>query len=140
MNQSIVQLDDLPDKILMIILKKLWNIRVLYSLIGINKKLDRIACDPVFTKYLSLVNGSSDDSVCPLPDIVLNRFCSQILPKIHHHIQQLDLESSTMERILSTTSYPNLHSLRLFKLYAKTAVSLFTSKTAVYFSTFESCF
>ncbi|UJR12634.1 hypothetical protein I4U23_016809 [Adineta vaga] len=94
---------------------------------SINKKLDRLACDPGFTKYLSLVNGSSDDSVCPLPDIVLNRFCSQILPKIHHHIQQLDLESSTMERILSTTSYPNLHSLRLFKLHSKTAASLFTN-------------
>ncbi|CAF1570105.1 unnamed protein product [Adineta steineri] len=131
MNHSIVQLNDLPDEILMMILKKLWNIKVLYSLIGINKKLDRIACDPVFTRYLSLVNRSSNNSVAPLTNEVLNRFCAQILPKIHHHIRRLDLESATMERILSTTNYPNLHQLGLFNLHAKTAASLFTSKTLI---------
>ncbi|CAF1403549.1 unnamed protein product [Adineta steineri] len=129
MNDSTIQLNDLPDEILMMILEKLWNIRVLYSLIGINRKLDRIACDPVFTRYLQLMNGVSHNSVGQLPEIVLNRFCSDILPKIHHHIRRLDLESSTMERILSTASYPNLHQLGLFNLHAKTAASLFTSQS-----------
>ena len=133
MNHSIVQLNDLPDEILIMILKRLWNVRVLYSLIGVNKKLDRIACDPVFTRCLSLMNGSSNNSVGPLPNVVLNRFCSQILPKIHHHIRRLDLESSTMERILSTTNYPNLHELSLYKLHATTAISLFTSKILISF-------
>jgi hypothetical protein len=135
MNHSIVHLNDLPDEILMIILKRLWNVKVLYSLIGVNQKLDRIACDPVFTRRLLLMNGLSDDSVGPLPNVVLDRFCSQILPKIHHHIRQLDLELSTMERILSITNYPNLHELRLYNLHAKTAISLFTGKTYTCFIT-----
>ncbi|CAF4162050.1 unnamed protein product [Adineta steineri] len=129
MNDSTIQLNDLPDEILMMILEKLWNIRVLYSLIGINRKLDRITCDPVFTRYLQLMNGISHNSVGQLPEIVLNRFCSDILPKIHRHIRRLDLESSTMERILSTSNYPNLHQLGLFNLHAKTAASLFRSKS-----------
>jgi hypothetical protein len=134
MNHSIIQLNDLPDEILLIILKKLWNIRVLYSLIGVNKKLDRIACDPVFTRCLSLVNGSSYNSIVPLPHVVLHRFCSQILPRIHHQIEQLNLESSTMKRIFSTKNYHNLRELGLYKFHAKTAISLFTGKTLIFFS------
>ncbi|CAF3980128.1 unnamed protein product [Adineta steineri] len=139
MNYSIVQLNDLPDEILMMILRKIWNIRVLYSLIGINQRLDRIACDSIFTRYLSLVNRSSNNSVAPLTNEVLNRFCSQILPKIHHHIRRLDLESSTMERILSTTNYPNLHQLGLFNLHEKTAASLFTTELHVCLSDLTDC-
>jgi hypothetical protein len=40
MKRSLVQLNDLPDEILMIILKKLDNDQVLYSLIGVNKRLN----------------------------------------------------------------------------------------------------
>ncbi|CAF1440394.1 unnamed protein product [Adineta steineri] len=139
MNDSIIQLNDLPDEILMMIFGKLWNVRVLYSLIGINRKLDRIACDPVFTRYLQLMNGISDNSVGQLPEIVLNRFCSHVLPKIHHHIRRLDLESSTMERILSTANYPNLHQLVLLNLHAKTAACLFTTQLYVCLSDLTDC-
>ncbi|CAF4649203.1 unnamed protein product, partial [Rotaria sp. Silwood1] len=40
---------------------------------------------------------------------ILDRFCLQILPKIHHKIQFLNLESSSMERILLSTNCPNLY-------------------------------
>jgi hypothetical protein len=36
----------------------------------------------------------------------LDRFCSQILPKIHHKIKWLNLESSIMNDILLCTNYP----------------------------------
>jgi hypothetical protein len=133
MNYSIVQLNDLPDEILMIILKKLCNIEVLYSLKGVNKRLNRILRDPIFTRRLSLMRCFSNDSINPLSDAMLNRFCSQILPEIHHQIQRLVLESSSMGRILSATNYPNLRELGLYKLQEKTAMSLFTSKTLQFF-------
>jgi hypothetical protein len=47
---------------------------------------------------------------------LLDRFCSEILPKIHHQIQWLSLESSSIERILLAANYPNLCQLDIFIL------------------------
>ncbi|CAF0915593.1 unnamed protein product [Rotaria sordida] len=46
-----------------------------------------------------------------LPDAMLDRFCSFILPKIHHNIQSLLVELSSMERILLVCDYPKFHKL-----------------------------
>ena len=48
MNHSSIQFDELPDEILLIIFKKLDHIRVLYSFIGVNKRLQKIASDYFF--------------------------------------------------------------------------------------------
>jgi hypothetical protein len=40
MNNSIVNIVDLPDEILLTIFKKLDNLDVLYSLVGVNTELD----------------------------------------------------------------------------------------------------
>ncbi|CAF4371440.1 unnamed protein product, partial [Rotaria magnacalcarata] len=58
----------------------------------------------------------SDDSINPLSDTILDRFYSQILPAIRHQIQWLDVESSSMERILLSTNYANLYRLGLYNL------------------------
>src|SRR5690349_20829140 len=108
MEYSCVQLNDLPDEILLIIFKKLANIEVLYSLIGVNKRLNKIAHDFVFTNHLALLTSTSDGFVYSLRYLILDRFCLHILPKIHQKIKWLDLESRSMERILLATNYPNL--------------------------------
>ncbi|CAF3876551.1 unnamed protein product [Rotaria sordida] len=61
-----------------------------------------------------------------LPDAVLDRFCLEILPKIHHKIEWLDVESSSIERILLLTNYSNLNGLRLYDLTSERARDLFT--------------
>ncbi|CAF4196491.1 unnamed protein product [Rotaria sp. Silwood2] len=54
MNQSDIDLLNLPNEILLVILKKLDNIDVLYSLFGINnKQLDILVEDGVFTNILN---------------------------------------------------------------------------------------
>ena len=116
MEHSSVELNDLPDEILMIILKKLSNVEVLYSLIGVNKRLNTIVHDSIFTNCLTLMRCFSDDSIYPLPDPILDRFCLQILPEIHHKIKWLNLESSSMKRILLATNYPNLYGLGLYDI------------------------
>ncbi|CAF3795494.1 unnamed protein product [Rotaria sp. Silwood1] len=78
-----VQLNDLPDEILMIIFKKLANIEVLYSLANVNKRLNRIAQDSVFTNELALFLSTCNSFVYALPDPILDGLCSYILPKIH---------------------------------------------------------
>jgi hypothetical protein len=97
MEYSCVQLNDLPDEILMIIFKKLANSEVLYSLLGVNKRLNKIAHDSVFTNDLSLLTFTWDGLVYSLPDPILDRFCLHILPKIHQNIKWLHLDSQSME-------------------------------------------
>jgi len=133
MEHLLVELNDLPDEILMIIFKKLNNHSLLYSLIGINKRLNTIVRDPIFTSHLTLVRRSSYDSIYPLSELKLDRFCLQILPEIPYQIKRLDLESSCMERILLATNYPNLHELGLFDIDIETARSLFVGKTSPFF-------
>jgi len=128
MEYSRIQLNDLPDEILMIIFKKLANADVLYSLSGVNKRLNRIVHDSVFTNDLSLLMCAADDLDYSLSDLILERFCSHILPKINQKIQRLHLESLTMVHILRATNYPNLYAISLHNIQAKTANDLFTGK------------
>ncbi|CAF4898214.1 unnamed protein product [Rotaria sp. Silwood1] len=126
MENSFIQLTDLPDEILMNILKQISHVDVLYSLIGVNKRLNNIAHDRIFTSYLNLMISCSHGNIYPLPNPILDRFCFQILPEIHDNIQWLNLESSSMERILLSTNYPNLYRLDLYDLDIEKAKDFFT--------------
>ena len=103
---------DLPDEIIMLILNKLDNVDVLYCLMDVNPRLDRILHDAMFTKKIALVETTS--SVERLDEKLLDRFCLEILPKIHHQIQWLSVNSLSMERILLAADYPNLYQLDIF--------------------------
>ncbi len=127
MQSSYVKLNDLPDEILLIIFKKLANIEVLYSLFGVNKRLNKIAHDSIFTNYLTLFMPRSNGFVYSLPDAILDRFCLHILPKICKKVEWLDLESRSMERIL-LTNYPNLTRLGLYNIHIETLNRFFTGK------------
>ncbi|CAF4357909.1 unnamed protein product, partial [Rotaria socialis] len=87
---SSAQLIDLPDEILLIIFKNL-NKRDVFS--------------------LTLFNYLPCDCIYPLPDLILDQFYLQILPKIHHKIKSLDLEPLSMKRLLLSRNYPNLFRL-----------------------------
>ncbi|CAF3699409.1 unnamed protein product [Rotaria sp. Silwood1] len=107
MFNSRIELSDLPDEILMIILKELHNSEVLYSVMGINKRFDRIVNDSIFTRNLTLITPFNDLNQLTGP--ILDRFCLQIIPQIHHKIEWIHIESSWIEPILQVTNYPNSH-------------------------------
>ncbi|CAF0959553.1 unnamed protein product [Rotaria sordida] len=132
MEHSTIQLTDLPDEILIIIFKKLYDVEILYSLIGVNKQLNKIIHDSIFTRVLTLLNYRLDGSICSLPYPMLDRFCSKILPEIDHKIEELNLESSSMGRILLATNYPNLHRLSFYGLNIERAKYLFTDKSLIF--------
>ncbi|CAF4038362.1 unnamed protein product [Rotaria sordida] len=129
MEYSCIGLNDLPDEILMIIFKKLNNLDVLYSLQGVNQRLNHIIYDPIFTSRLTfvkrLLHNFIDVFHC---NMVLNRFCLQILPEIGHQIKWLDLESSSMKYILHAAHFPNLHTLGLYNINQESAQCLFTDE------------
>ena len=129
MLNSSIGLNDLPDEILLHIFRKLNNIDLLYSLQNLNQRLNRIIHDSIFStrlaflqwlphKYINLISSQ----------MMLNRFCSEILPDIHENIKCLDLESSSMKDVLGAANYPNLHGLGLWNINEDSARSLFTGK------------
>ncbi|CAF1388260.1 unnamed protein product [Rotaria sp. Silwood1] len=134
MEDSFIQLDDLPDEILTIILKKLPNYQVLYSLIDVNERLDTIAQDSIFTSYLTLVPCRND--LKQFTNRMLHRFCDKILPIIGYKIQWLNVDSSFMDRIFLSTIYPNLTGLGLYNVALETARDLFTN-TSYFIHIFE---
>ena len=124
MSQSNVHLLHLPDELLLIILKKVSNIDVLYSFLDINNgRLNTLAQENTFTNILEFV--SIDDI------FIINRFCTEILPRIHHSVKCLILHPVLMKRILLVTDYPNLTQLKIVDFQQEIASKYFTSKHLV---------
>ncbi|CAF2987958.1 unnamed protein product [Rotaria sp. Silwood2] len=124
MTEHNVHLLALPNEILFLILKKLDNIDVLYSLLGINnQRLDIIAQEQIFTNMLNFVSISqSTDEISSIPGSILDRFCIDILPRVHQNVKSLILEPVSLECILRGGSYPNLTQLQIFN-FNKAVVS-----------------
>ncbi|CAF1534673.1 unnamed protein product, partial [Rotaria sordida] len=134
MEYSSIQLNHLPDEILIYIFKKLSNAEIVYSLSGVNKRLNKIVHDSIFTNDFSLFMSTSDGLVYSLSYLILYRFCSHILPKIHQKIQWLHFESVSMEGILRAINYPNLNRINLHNIRSKIAIDLFNDKQIIYWS------
>ncbi|CAF0853120.1 unnamed protein product [Adineta steineri] len=110
-----IYLYNLPYEIIFFILKKLDNMDILYSLFGMNHRLDNIIQDKIFTTMLNFVSISSlTNDISSISDRMLDRFCYNVLPRIHYNVKHLILESTSMGRILHAGSYPNLTELKLF--------------------------
>jgi hypothetical protein len=118
MDYSPVQLNDLSDELLLCILNQLNNMDALYSLVGVNQRLDRIVRDVIYTRDVDLMVEPAASA--------LDRFCFDILPRIHHNVECLVLDSSTIERVLLAGSYPRLRKLTLVNLDRAVASRLFT--------------
>jgi hypothetical protein len=129
MNNSSVELTDLPDEILLMIFTKLNNILVLYSLHGVNDRLTKFIQDPIFTTRLNFLRWSSDELIHMFSSkIIHTRFCLEILPEISSNIRWLDVESSSMRHILCAAHYPNLSGLGLYNVRKYQATRLFRGK------------
>ncbi|CAF1197568.1 unnamed protein product [Rotaria sp. Silwood1] len=129
MNQSNISVLDLPDEILLIILKKLDNMDVLYSLLDVdNRQLNIIAQENIFTNTLNFVLTTFTNDISSMSDAIIDRFCKNILPRIHYNVKSLIVDSLSMERILLAVDYPNLTELKLFNFNGKIASCYFTDE------------
>jgi hypothetical protein len=128
MNYSSANLLDLSDEILIIILKNLNYIDVLYSLIGVDQKFDRLTRDIILTQSVDLTskNSSNNDDDSKINSI-LKQFCLHILPQIQHNIQSLTLDPWSIDSVLSIGNYPQLHKLTLVDLHIGTVCCMFHS-------------
>ncbi len=132
MKHSFLQLVDLPDELLLMIFKNLENVLALYSFMGINRRFDQILHDPIFTNRLTLMTCSRYSCFYPMCSEIIDRFYFNISPEIHHEIQWLNLEASSMERLLAT-NYPKLSGLGLYNIKEETIEQHFTgNKTQLF--------
>jgi len=125
MNNSTLSIVDLPDEILFIILKKLNNIDMLYSLVGANQKLDNVACDIHFTRAIDLMTISLNEADDSRPNTIFDRFCLHILPRIHNNMECLTVQACFLDRVLHASNYPNLRKLNLVDLKLDMASHIF---------------
>ena len=134
MNHSTISINDLPDEIILMIWNKLNNLDILYSFVGVNQRLDRLVQDPLYTRSIQLAETIMNE-YCSLPDSIIDRYCLNILPKIHQHIECLCLEPSSMERILVSNDYPRLHKITFTKISEDFVLRHFTGNIS--FSSFN---
>ncbi len=134
MNQYNVHILHLPNEILFLILSKLNNIDVLYSLLNIgNQRLDNIVQHPIFSKILNFVSIShSTDEVSSISTTILDRFYVDILPRIYNNVKSLIVESVSMEYILRAAYYPNLTELKIFNINKAIVSRYFSGKRFVF--------
>lgn len=127
MSSSSVHLLDLPDEMLLYIVKRLDNVDILYSLFGIDDgRLDRIIREKTFSRHLNFKSILHHKSTI---ESILDRFCEQILPQLHVNIRSLTVEPSYMERILLASHYPNLSELKILDFRRDSgALSYFTGE------------
>jgi hypothetical protein len=106
---------DLPNEILFFILKKLENVDVLYSLLGINnQRIDIITQEPIFSKTLNFVSASqTSDEISSISGSILDRFCIDILPKIEENV--LDITNNLPNIVFNSVTHLLLHDKYPFK-------------------------
>ncbi|CAF1505972.1 unnamed protein product [Rotaria sordida] len=111
LNNSYINILDLPDEMLRIIFNKLNMVDMLYSLVDVNQRFDRLAFDSLYIDHLDLVIKQDDIHNSSIDTHILDRICSKILPRINNKVTKFTLEPLSMERVFGTVHYPQLHSL-----------------------------
>ncbi|CAF4036142.1 unnamed protein product [Rotaria sordida] len=94
---------------------------VLYSLVDVNERFDQLILDHLYICHLNMTTmtiRSVFDRIYSIDDQVLSRICEQILPRIHHQVNQLTVDPHSMDRLL-TVNYSQLYSLSLVDFQEK---------------------
>ncbi|CAM4982376.1 unnamed protein product [Rotaria socialis] len=82
---------------------------VLYSLVDVNERFDRLALDSIYIRGLDFTGNDKSQEFHQF----LDRFWTSILRRIHHQINKFTLGQPSIERLLYVVDYPQLYSLSL---------------------------
>ncbi|CAM4821197.1 unnamed protein product [Rotaria magnacalcarata] len=130
MNHSTVNILALCDEMVLAILNKLNNMDVLYSLIGVNKKLDSLVRDITFTQSIDLVTISSNEHNDSRNKSILDRFCFDIIPRIQQNIESLILDPLSIDRVLCIGNYSKLYKVALVNVQFEIASRIFNNESS----------
>ena len=85
MEQGCIGISDILDELLILVLRKLSNFDIFYSVQCVNQRLSKLIHDAIFSNRLSSLEWVPHTFINLISDeIMLNQFCTQILPSIHH--------------------------------------------------------
>ncbi len=118
-NNNKINILDLPDEMLISIFNKLNNVDILYSLVDVNQRFDRLALNSLYIHDLDLTINSLLDCKSKKYYEIFDRICKSISPRIQHQINKLTLGQLSIERVLNTFNFPQLHSLSLVSIQLK---------------------
>jgi hypothetical protein len=129
---------DLPDEILLFIINKLTNLDVLYSLVDVNQRFNRLVLNSFYTHYLDFTTNELLLQNSDKFDQYMNRICQSILPRIHHQLNQLTLRHMSIPYLLhtSTFNFPQFHSLSLVLTEIETFLQYLTGIFVFFFNTY----
>ncbi|CAF3294041.1 unnamed protein product [Rotaria sp. Silwood2] len=89
---------------------------VLYSFVNVTQRFDQLILNPLYIHSLdmtSMTMKSYLDRIYSIHNQLLDRICQNILPRIHHQVNELIVEQHSMEHVVHTINYPQLYSLSL---------------------------
>lgn len=108
---------DLPDEILLMIVRQMAVVDAFRSLMDVAPRLRRLTFDPLHIRALDLTEAAIAQFLCKrTPSIdsqLLSTICHEVLPEIHHHVHHLTLDHCSVSDVLAAGSYPRLSSLTL---------------------------
>ncbi|CAF3874941.1 unnamed protein product [Rotaria sordida] len=117
---------------LLTIFNKLNTIDMLYSLVDVNQRFDRLALDSLVIDHLNFVIKRDDIHSSSVEIDILSRICSKILPRINEKIIKFTLESHSIERVINAIDYPRLHSLSLVNYQPEILLRHLSVRTALH--------
>ena len=116
-NRNFLNLLDLPDEILLIIIKQLIMADILYSLVNVTERLDQLVLNPSYIRILDMTCMKIHSyDIYLIDDHVCERICQNVLSRINDQVTELIMDQSSIERVLHTIDYPQLHSLALIHI------------------------
>ncbi|CAF1458475.1 unnamed protein product [Rotaria sordida] len=111
-NNNNLNILDLPNEMLINIFNRLYIVDILYSLVNINERFDRLVIDPLYIHHLDMTIELPFDEIISIYNKVFPRIYENILPRIHNQVNKLTVDSYSIKSIL-TVNYPQLYSLSL---------------------------
>ncbi|CAF1418285.1 unnamed protein product [Rotaria sordida] len=134
-NNNKVNTLDLPNEILLFIFNKLKTIDVLYSLVDVNERFNRLIFNSLHIRNLDMTNmvmKSYFNRNFSMDKNVILRISEKILPRISHQLNELIVERYSIEYILFPFNYPQLYSLSLINFQEKILFQYLTSDSLLH--------
>ncbi|CAM4906124.1 unnamed protein product [Rotaria socialis] len=125
-NNNDINIFDLSDELLLYIFNKLHTIELLYSLVNVNQRFDRLVLDPFYTHHLDLTVRPLRYYTSPVKTQIFDRIRTQVLPRIHQKLNKITVDPLSMECILGTIYYSELNSLSLVNFQSETLLQHLT--------------
>ncbi|CAM4848223.1 unnamed protein product [Rotaria magnacalcarata] len=123
-----IHLLDPPNEMFRIIFNKLNATDMLYSLVNVNQRFDRVVLDPLNVQYLDFVTKPFNIRNLSIHAQILQKVRENILPRIKDKVKKLTVDPISMKFILGIVRYSQLYSLSLIDYKPKILLQYFSSR------------